>query len=365
MKVYLSGFLLLFFGFVSAQEFQDSSIIEVNYFTGNVMPHAPDLAHLITGHPEAVMFSFSKKTHGEQEWHSAYNYPEYGAYFLFQDFKNEFLGKNYALGAHYNFYFLNRSVMFKIAQGIAMATNPHDKDTNSKNSAFGSKVLANTDFVLNYKKENIIDKFGIQAGFVFTHFSNGRIKSPNSGINTYGINLGINYNLDEEVPIKNIDTTITRIKFKQPVKYNVIVRGGINESPIIGSGQKSFYHIGFYADKRLSRKSAVQFGTEVFLTNSFKDLIKYKSVAYPELNLDPNTDYKRIGVFIGHELFINQISLEAQIGYYVYQPYKYDIPVYDRLGMKYYFNDTIFTGLSIKTHGFLAEALEFVIGVRL
>jgi hypothetical protein len=78
-----------------------------------------------------------------------------------------------------------------------------------------------------------------------------------------------------------------------------------------------------------------------------------------------NTDSKRVGVFVGYELFINRISLEAQLGYYVYQPYKSDIPVYDRLGMKYYITNKMYTGLSIKTHVFLAEAMEFVLGIRL
>ena len=365
MKVYFSGILLFFFGFISAQQPNDSNTIDVNYFTGNVMLHAPGLSHLVTGHPEAVMFSVSKKTHGEKEWHSIYNYPDYGAYFLFQDFKNEFLGKSYSIGAHYNFYFLNRKLMFKIAEGLAMTTNPHNNETNSKNTAFGSKLLSNTNFLLNYKKENIIDNFGIQAGFVFTHFSNGRIKSPNSGINTYNINFGINYSFDKTQQKVVIDTAFAKIQLPQPVKYNFVLRTGINESQIIGSGQRAFYHLGFYADKRLNRKSAIQLGTEVFFSNFYKDFIKYQTVAYPELNLDPNTDYKRVGVFIGHEFFINRISLEAQVGYYVYQPYKHDIVIYDRLGMKYYFGDKIFTGLSIKTHGFLAEALEFAVGVRL
>ena len=104
---------------------------------------------------------------------------------------------------------------------------------------------------------------------------------------------------------------------------------------------------------------------KLFLTNSIKDYIQYYSVAYPEANLDPNTDYKRVGVFIGHELFINRISLEAQVGYYVYQPFKKDIPVYDRVGIKYYVTDKIFAGFTIKTHMFLAEALEFGIGFRI
>jgi hypothetical protein len=144
-----------------------------------------------------------------------------------------------------------------------------------------------------------------------------------------------------------------------------VLRTGINESSIVGSGTHPFYHIGFFADKRLNRKSAIQFGTELFLTRSNIDFIKYQSVAYPNLNINPNTDYKRVGVFVGHELFINRISIEAQLGYYVYQPFKIDIAIYDRLGIKYYLNNKIFTGISIKTHGFLAEAMEFAVGVRL
>jgi Lipid A 3-O-deacylase (PagL) len=355
---------LLVVTFSFAQNTNETNAVEVNYFTGNILAHAPDLRHLITGHPEGVMVSFSKKTYGKQEWQSAYNYPDYGAFFLYQDFKNPYLGNNFSVGMHYNFYFFKRNLMFKIAQGLAMTSNPHDNVTNNKNGAFGSKFMANTNFVLEYKKENIINNFGLQAGFFFTHFSNGRIKAPNSGINTINVNLGISYNLEKSQTYFR-DTLASKIDYKQPIKYNCILRTGVNESPIVNSGQHPFYHIGFYADKRLNRKSAIQLGAEVFLTNSFKDFIYYQSQAYPKLNLDPNTDYKRVGVFVGHELFINRISLEAQLGYYVYQPYKYDIAVYDRLGMKYYFTKKMFTGISVKTHGFLAEAMEFAIGARL
>jgi len=91
---------------IFAQNSGDSNAIDVDIFKGNVLPHAPDMQHLVTGHPEGFMVSFSKRTHGSQEWQTLYNYPDYGSYILFQDFKNEILGKNYAVGAFYNFYFL-------------------------------------------------------------------------------------------------------------------------------------------------------------------------------------------------------------------------------------------------------------------
>lgn len=364
MKLLIQLFVFFFPVLIFAQKFENSKAIDVSLFKGNVLPHSLDLYQLITGHPEGIMVCFSKKTHGNKEWHSIYNYPDYGAYFLYEDFKNEILGKNYAVGGFYNFYFINRNMNFKIAQGIAITTNPYDKETNSKNKAFGSRVMANINFALNYKKENIIDKLGLQAGLVFTHFSNGRFKSPNSGINTYCLNLGLNYNF-ENISNKKIDTIVSKKDYKEIIKYNFLFRTGFNESPVIGSGQKPFYHFGFYADKRINRKSALQLGTELFLTTSFKELIKFRSIAFPETQVDINTDYKRVGIFIGHELFINRISLETQVGYYIYRPFNFDIPIYDRVGIKYYISKKVFTGFSLVTHGFLAEAVEFVVGVRI
>ena len=244
-----------------------------------------------------------------------------------------------------------------------MTTSPYDKVTNYKNGAFGSQFMANTDFALNYKKENVIDKFGFQTGFIFTHFSNGRLKSPNSGINTYSFNLGVNYNF-ENIPNKPKDSSSAK-SFREPLKYNILLRAGFNESPIVGSGQKPFCHVGFYVDKRLNRKSALQLGTELFLTTANKEYIRFRAISFPEDRLAIDTDYKRVGVFIGHELFINRISIETQLGYYVYKPFQPDGDIYDRLGMKYYISRKIYTGISVKTHGFFAEALEVVMGVRL
>ena len=364
MKNYFIVLFLFSYYIVFGQNQNIVDNIEVSYLKGNALPHTEDMHHLINGHPNGVMINFLKKTDGSKEWHKAYNYPDFGGYFLYQDFNSNSLGEIYSVGALYNFYFLNRHLQFKLSQGVALTTNPYDKVENSKNKAFGSRIIANTNIGLSYDNQNLFKNIGFHAGILFTHYSNGRVKSPNSGINTYLLNVGLNYNLDENF-VRKVDTTTVVKDYKSPIRYNFVLRTGINENPIIGSGQFPFYHIGFYADKRINRKSSLQLGTELFLTKSIEEYIKYYSVAYPEENISRNTDYKRVGVFVGHELLINRISLEAQIGYYVYQPFKKDIPIYDRVGMKYYFSDNFFGGFTIKTHLFLAEALEFGIGYRI
>lgn len=101
------------------------------------------------------------------------------------------------------------------------------------------------------------------------------------------------------------------------------------------------------------------------MTQSIKEYIKYRSISSFEESIDPNTDYKRVGVFVGHELFINKLSIETQVGYYIYKPFKEDLDIYNRLGLKYYLTDNVFVVGGLKTHLFVAEAFEFGIGIRL
>jgi hypothetical protein len=355
-------FILLSQHLLFAQK--NDHFLEAHFFRGTILKHAPDIGHLISGHPTGVLLGYNVQTKGNKEWHRAYQNPDYGFSFLYQDFKNETLGDVYALSAHYNFYFLKRRFLFRISQGIGMATHPYDRETNFKNNAFGSKFMSANMVLLQYQKRFSNIPLSFQTGFLFNHFSNGRTKFPNRGINTLAFQLGFRYHLDEnknEIPVND-----SILNVNEGLKFNLSLKSGINESPLVGIGQKPFYHLGFYADKRLGRKSALQLGVDMFWTLTLKDYIRYSSTAFPEneTQIDPNTDYKRVGVFVGHELFINQLSIETQLGYYVYRPFKEDIDIYQRVGLKYYYNRFLFSSLHLKSHAARAEAVEMGIGVR-
>ena len=348
-------FLLIWAPQLLAQS--ESANIEASYFYGNVYRHKDDIGHLITGHPSGFILAWNQRTFGEKEWQRAFNYPDYGFSFQYEDLANEYLGKTYAIGAHYNFYAFDRRLMFRISQGIAMTTNPYDKETNFKNNAFGSRFMSSNVFMLQYSRDRVFGDFGFRAGMVLTHFSNGRIKSPNSGINTFAASASLIYNLDPEREYVPRDTT--DVSYSEPIKFNFAVRTGVSESPVAHSGQKPFYHIGLYADKRIGRKSALQLGADVFFSQYLKDYIEYMSVAFPELPpVDPDTDYKRVAVIAGHELFINKFSIETQVGYYIYKPFDYEIDFYQRIGTKYYISPKWFAALSLKSLAARAEAIE-------
>jgi hypothetical protein len=288
----MKHFLLLFiFGISFSQNQSDAYYVDVQGFRGNVFKHTPEVSHLATGHPEGFLVSINKKSSGKKEWQQVYGYPDYGISFQAIDFKNNDLGKNYAIGLHYNFYFLKRHLLFRVSQGIGFTTNPYDKETNNKNNAFGSKFLDNNYILLQYQKQNLLGPIGFQTGFMLTHFSNARFKAPNSGINSYSFNFGLNYNFDKDKTIIKDSLPNTK-SYAEKIKYNLAFRTGISEAPVVGIGQRQFYHIGLYADKRFNRKSAIQFGTDVFFSRYLKDLVflwatNYLLINYPlKRNLD-------------------------------------------------------------------------------
>ena len=103
----------------------------------------------------------------------------------------------------------------------------------------------------------------------------------------------------------------------------------------------------------------------MFFSKFLEELIYYQSVAFPASGVSGDEDYKRVGLFIGHELFINKLSVVTQLGYYVYYPYDFETRTYIRVGLKYYVYKKWFASLALKSHGARAEAVELGIGIRL
>lgn len=338
--------------------------LDVSQFYGSILLHNPDISHLIAAHPAGLILGYNRKTYGTKEWHSLYNYPDMGYSFIYQNMNNGTLGDNYGLYAHFNFYFFKRNLQFRIGQGLAYNTNPYDKNLNFRNNAYGSHIMSSTFLMLNYHKENIFKGLGFNIGVSVIHYSNANVKAPNTSTNTFAFNAGLIYELDGGETVDFLPVG-KREEVTEPIRYNLAFRTGLNESDVVSSGQFGFVVLSAYADKRLSRKSAIQLGADVFFSNFLKELIHYQSISFPENGVSADDDYKRVGLFAGHELFINKLSIGVQLGYYVYYPFDFEGRLYNRFSLKRYFGKKMFGVVSLKSHGAAAEAVEFGIGVRL
>lgn len=327
------------------------------------MEHNYGVGHLITTRPDGFMFSWNRKTYGEEAWSARYNYPDQGLSFSYQDMRNPHLGKTFAAFGHFNFYFLNRKLMLKVAQGLAYNTNPYHRETNNRNKAFGTPILSATAMSLNYVERNLMEGIGLQAGFTVFHYSNGNFKAPNSGINTFSLNAGLNYRLHHKREQHYINHEKT--KFSAPIHLNFALRTGINSSSVIGMGQFPFLTGAMYLDKQISHKSILQAGTEVFLSPMLKEMIKYEAISVPERETSGDEKSTRISVFLGYQLVINKFSFFTHFGYYAYYPFNYQKQIYNRLGVQRALPHNFFVSFSVKSHAANAENAALSLGYRL
>lgn len=363
MKKVIYIVLFFFIGFANAQKQTTNTQFAFDYFYGNIIEHSPQLKPVIQGHPKGFIASWNKKNVKDSIFNHTYNFPDVGFSASYHNFNSTSLGKVYAAYTHYNFYLNNinskNHLTLTTAIGLGYATHPFNKETNSKNWAIGSKFLASAYLKFNYQRSYLFNKFGVNAGFVLIHYSNTGFKAPNLGINTVALTTGIHYNFEEfkQVPVR---TKIVQ-KEQHNIKYNAVLRVGANESKINGSGKFPFYTVSFYADKKLNHKSTVSMGTDLFFASFMKEYINYENAIN---NANSNADWKRIGVFVGHELNIQHISIVSQIGYHAYAPYKYVSGIYERFGFKKQINEHLFTNLTLKINLFRAEGLEFGVGYK-
>lgn len=348
----------------SQEDKATSHFVDVNYFYGTILRHNKDISHLVKNHPEGLLISYNRRTFGDSRWQQVYNYPDWGFSFLYQNPHNSILGENYGLFGHYNFYFFKRNLLLRAGSGITYNTNPFDLDTNFKNNAYGSQLLNSTYFLINYNKKNIFKGFGLQAGLTLIHYSNANFKAPNSSTNTVAFNIGAIYDLDKDEASKLFKKD-TFEKYSEPVKFNLMLRSGVNESDYIGLGQQPFLVVSTYLDKRLSFLSSVQFGAEAFFAQFLREEIEYIAAAFPNTGVTGDEDSTRIGVFAGHEFHLNKLGILTQIGYYAYYPYEFEGRMYIRAGLNYYFHKNIFGSITLKSHGAKAEAVEFGLGIRI
>ena len=202
----------------------------------------------------------------------------------------------------------------------------------------------------------------MQGGVSFIHHSNGSFKAPNTGTNLIALNLGLIYDFETDEP--KYRTIADTNNYNEPLHLNLFLRTGINEGDTVGLGQYPFLTLGFSVDKRTSYKSTFRLGTEIFFSKFLEKEIENRAIAFFNPDL-AETDYKRVGLFIGYDWRISKISIPIDFGYYVYYPYSYQSRVYERIGLKYSFNNNLYATFTVKAHILDAEAVEFGVGIRI
>jgi hypothetical protein len=180
--------------------------------------------------PASFQLSWQKANYLDETNFGKYAYSDFGLTFLYYNFKDVSLGKNYGLYGFMSYYITKPQrkwqLSARVSLGIAYNTKPYNKVTNHKNMLFGSHWLFPIDLGLWLKSPKILKYWRLHTGFSIFHYSNGNIQSPNYGANIPSLSLGVMYDIKKDSVLLNKP----QLPFDKTLQYVVFVRGGFNES---------------------------------------------------------------------------------------------------------------------------------------
>ena len=316
---------------------------------GRLIPHYPSMNNF-AGSVAFFNARVGLKTAGQKEWQRVYNYPEIGLGLSHNRQTKSFLGNPTAA-----YTFMNMP-MFSLAKlklnlgmhlGLAWGFNPFSEQ-NPENIAIGSKCTTyaslnlNTSFRIGHNADLLLSAGGY-------HYSNGNTNKPNKGINMLGAETGLRYTFSGSVTAQNTEAV-------SPIKrYSSIMAFGAwgwkKEGTYGSIYPVGSFSIGYY--RTINHKSRLSAGIDLFYDEGALFFTQRENQLINVL---------AAGLFGGHELTFNRLSIVTQLGIYLRNPHPFDPFHYERVGIRYIIAKRIIPSLSLKAHALKVDFVEWGLG---
>ena len=342
----------------------------------HVTTGVPILEQTIEKNPYNVFeFRFGIKGYGQESWQQIFRYPTYGigiyqAYFIPQ---NNQLGNPGALYLFFNQPLLgNERIYFgyDLAFGISYNFLNYDPEDNPEQLAIGTaqniifQLEAETGFRILKRLDGVV-------GFGFTHFSNGRIRTPQRGVNLYHLSGKLRYHMGALYRKEGLKEGWPKVrpepirhilpKFNPRWEFYVCTSAGM-ASPegehlwvdrslhyfVASIDLSTAYHYAYFGKLGL--------GVDLFYDQSLNE---YKGT--PQTSLPFNEEIYW-GTHILHEFMIQRFRVVTHFGITLSQR-EYKGKWFARIGMRYNFAKNFYLRSVLKTpEGFKADFIEWGLG---
>ena len=246
-----------------------------------------------------------------------------------------------------------------ISVGLSYDLKPYDSETNPYNDVIGSSVNVyfNLNFLLYYQLSERLD---LSLGYALTHFSNGRMYTPQKGINTLGFNLGLKYNFN---PVRNFIPD-SDMDYKPAIRPEFIVTekpvfnphhelqlmgsvGSVQAEKPLGEPSGDRYMTSSWTVDyayRFARKMNITAGLDMFYDGSLAE-------SYEGIPPDQTTLIQRMSfaTHIGYQYLIERFSFIFNLGAYVYKESPARGFWYMRAGGRIHVTDDLAVHICLKT----------------
>ncbi|KFE97420.1 hypothetical protein IX39_19200 [Chryseobacterium formosense] len=326
------------------------------------------------------------QTDGSKEWHRRFGRPYYGGGIVAFDYlKNRDMGSPFAVYGTFGGTIKEtptHSWNYETSGGFAFNWTPYDLKKGYTNQTFGSSVSIYINFGVNYKYY-LGKHFDLGLGLNFNHFSNGALKLPNKGMNTFSPKLSLTYHFDERqfAPHDSLST------FDKYSTLDVNVFGGVRHSIFYGVDP------GFQAsDVDMIRKFEGKYYQNWGVETVYHRQVTYKSSLGLGIGLMYDEDYNNkfyqdengviqstkrfereqvlLNIFPSYRLSISKFAIQLQPGFYIFKKAidrRYDKTIfYQRVGFQYTIGKKFLIGIGLRSFKFhKADYIEWRLGYRI
>lgn len=365
--------LFLFPLLMSAQGGKRHAHIASNYMVeakagyGFLIPHKLEM-EILNAHFPSFELSISKQTFGQSRWEFMYGYPIVGlAYWYSSLGSSPYLGDAHALYPYINFPISpnkNTRLYLRTGVGLGYLTKRFDRLENYKNIAIGSHLNAAVSLSFELRAK-IFHRLFLTSSVSLTHFSNGSMKTPNYGINIPSVYAGLAYKLSKANPYQRskVLPELYPYEFDGRKFFQVQFGGGMGYKNMEAEIGGKFMVYTLYANvmKQISFKSRLGVGLDMSYDGTDRRIVETTS----GVELDSFVPIVKTGGTIAWELMISRVSLMFNIGGYFSGEYKTEGGIYEKLGLRYYFNQGLYSEITLRAHYARADHITLGVGYNL
>lgn len=328
--------------------------LEIKGHTGYHLYNGTTLEETVDGGYGSVEARFAWQSKDSTGWQAYYGYPSYGVgYYSGFIGDPEVLGKPNAIFGFINFPLSRpgRRNSWEISPSFGVTYNlePFDEESNPTNDAIGAPfaVYFNLSFGARYAMTRELD---LIYGVDFTHFSVGRITTPNHGLNMYGLNLGLRYHFNADQKFLNNDpynnSELLSARFSRARKKPNYRLRESNIDVYLGFGS-----VQNVEDRGTDNRYVVFSGVldYRFKLNNMHGLVAGIDYFYDDsLQVEYPDDRDTWGAHVGYDFMFGKFTVRWQFGAYLEDDKGKD-PTYMRAAIRYDILPWMFGQIGVKT----------------
>lgn len=306
-------------------------------------------------YPWSVQLDFGVIKNTREAWNYCNCYTENGVSLGYINFSNPGkLGRAITMTGYIEpFIITGKPVQLSVRAGggLAVLNKVYDHAADREAIFFGSKMsfILGLSFNISWQ---IAKNWKLVTAAQLNHISNGGLKEPNEGMNSPGVNFGLQYTFNPQQlerrvrePFTHKTTSLVVHGFGGVQTAFASPQGPEQSRPMIGA------NIGVI--RRLGRIVGLGIGGEYYFS-PINEVLQQRSGKAIQNSVG--------GVSIQSYLFLGKVLLGQQFAWYVTPNTGFDVGVYQRYFFEYKVKRNWYAGITLKAHGYLSDYIAFSTG---